>query len=175
MHQLFKNDLILTMQRPNFALTLQNFKSWVAIPYTFDSCCTPDLISSQLLHVEFFSTHYFLNVCQKPLEHPCSGRSFLPPSFFRCKNSNCEPPSPLYNVESIAEALSYLEKHHFPLKCYLYHLQTTLFYGGGGGILLFVYSINHRKFPRLLADIVYIILRLDRLKSYAWSFDNRRP
>ena len=54
------------------------------------------------------------------------------------------PLPPLYNVESIAEAFSYLERHHFSLQCCLYHLQTKLFYGEG--ILLVVY--------RLLADIL---------------------
>ena len=39
------------------------------------------------------------------------------------------PPS--YNVESIAEALSFLERHHFSIQCNSYHLQATLSNGGG--------------------------------------------
>ena len=64
------------------------------------------------------------------LEHACIGRNFLPPSFFAAK--------------TIAEALSYLESHHFSLQCYLYHLQTTLFYGGGDFVVR-LQRKNHRK------------------------------
>ena len=77
------------------------------------------------------------NVCQKSLEHPYSVTNFPSPSYFRCRNDNCEPPS--YNVESIAEALSYLERHHFSFQCYSYQLQTTLLYGGGD----FVVRLQH--------------------------------
>ena len=78
-----------------------------------------------------------LQCLPKVLGHPCSGRNFLPPSFFAAKITILSPLPPSYNVESIAEALIYLERHHFPLQCYLYHLHTTLLYGGGN--LLFVY------------------------------------
>ena len=56
---------------------------------------------------------------------------FNPRPFFAAKIAIVSPLPPLYNVESIAEALSYLERHHFSLQCCLYHLQTTLFDGGG--------------------------------------------
>ena len=46
-----------------------------------------------------------------------------------------------YNVELIAEALSYLERHHFSLQCYSYHLQTTLLYGG----VDFVARLQHKR------------------------------
>ena len=81
------------------------------------------------------------NVCQKSLEHPCSGRNFLPPPFFAAKIAIVSPLPPLYNVEAIAEAHSYLERHHFSLHCYLYHLETTLFYGGGD----FVVRLQHKS------------------------------
>ena len=51
------------------------------------------------------------------------------------------PLPPRYNVESIAEALTYLERHHFSLQCYSYHLQTTLLYGGGD----FVVHLQHKS------------------------------
>ena len=81
------------------------------------------------------------NVCQKSLEHLYSVRNFQPPSYFHCKNDNSEPLPASYNVESMAEALSYLERHHFSLQCYSYHLQTTLFYGAGD----FVVHLQHKS------------------------------
>ena len=66
---------------------------------------------------------------------------FYPRPFFAAKMTVVSPLPPLYNVESIAEALSYLERHHFSLQCYLYHLQTTLFYGGGD----FVVRLQHKS------------------------------
>ena len=66
---------------------------------------------------------------------------FHPRPFFAAKITIMIPLPPLYNVESIAEALSYLERHHFSLQCYLYHLQTTLFYGGGD----FVVRLQHKS------------------------------
>ena len=81
------------------------------------------------------------NVCQKSLEHPYSVKNFPPLSYFRCINDNCEPLPPSYNVESIAEAHSYLERQHFFLQCYSYHLQTTLLYGGGD----FVVRLQHKN------------------------------
>ena len=86
------------------------------------------------------------NVCQKSLEHPCSGRNFQPRPFFAPKITIVSPLPPLCNVETIAEALSYLERHSFFFQCYLYHLHTTLFYGEG--ILLFVYCIHHRTYSK---------------------------
>ena len=68
---------------------------------------------------------------------------FYPRHFFAAKITIVSPLSTLYNIEWIAEALSYLERHNFPFQCYFYHLHTTLCYGEG--IFLFVYSINHRK------------------------------
>ena len=66
---------------------------------------------------------------------------FYPRPFSAAKITIVSPLPPLYNVESIAEALSYLERHHFPLQCYLYHLHTTLFYGGGD----FVVRLLHKS------------------------------
>ena len=66
---------------------------------------------------------------------------FYPRPFFAAKINIVSPLSPLCNVESIAEALSYLERHNVPLQCYLYHLHTTLFYGGGG----FVVRLQHKS------------------------------
>ena len=66
---------------------------------------------------------------------------FYPRSFFAAKITIVNPLPPLYNVEWIAEALSYLEKHNFPLQCNLYHLHTTLFYGGGD----FVVCLKHKS------------------------------
>ena len=51
------------------------------------------------------------------------------------------PLPPSHNVELIAEALSFLEKYHFPLKSYSYHLQTTLFNGGDD----FVVRLQHKS------------------------------
>ena len=56
--------------------------------------------------------------------------------FFAAKITTVSSLPPLNNIESIAEALSYLERHNFPLQCYLYHLHTTLFYGGGDFVVL---------------------------------------
>ena len=50
---------------------------------------------------------------------------------FAAKMTIVSPLPPSYNIESIAEALCYLERHHFSLQYYSYHLQTTLLYGGG--------------------------------------------
>ena len=83
---------------------------------------------------------HIYNVCQKSLEHPYSVRTFPPPSHFRCRNGNCEPLPPSCNVELIAEAFSYLEKHYFSLQCYSYHLQTTLLYGGGDFVVRLQYK-----------------------------------
>ena len=58
--------------------------------------------------------------------HAVVGIFYLRP-FFAAKSTIVSPLSPLHNVEWIAEALSYLERHNFPLQCYLYHLHTTLF------------------------------------------------
>ena len=72
---------------------------------------------------------------------------FYPRPFFAAKLTIVSPLPPLYNVESIAEALSCLERHHFPLQCCLYHLHTTLFYGGGD----FVVRLRHKSrelFPK---------------------------
>ena len=74
------------------------------------------------------------NVCQKSLDHPYSVRNFPPPSFFAAEMTIVRPLLPSYNVESIAKALSYLERHHFSIQCYSYQ-----------GTLQFVCSINHRK------------------------------
>ena len=40
-------------------------------------------------------SEYTYNVCQKSLEHPCSGRNFLPPSFFAAKITNVSPLPPV--------------------------------------------------------------------------------
>ena len=61
---------------------------------------------------------------------------FHPRPVFAAKRTIVSPFPPLCNVKSIAEALSYLERHHFPLQCYLYHLHTTLFHGGGGDFVV---------------------------------------
>ena len=66
---------------------------------------------------------------------------FYPRPFFAAKITIVSPLPPLYNVESIAEALSYLERHHFSLQCYLYPLGTTLFYGEGD----FVVRLQHKS------------------------------
>ena len=66
---------------------------------------------------------------------------FHPRPFFAAKITIVIHLPPLYNVESIAEALSYLERHHFSLQCYLYHPQTTSFYGGGD----FVVRLQHKS------------------------------
>ena len=66
---------------------------------------------------------------------------FYPHPFFAAKITIVSPLPPLYNIELIAEALSYLERHHFPLQCYLYHLHATLFYRGGD----FVVCLRHKS------------------------------
>ena len=112
---------------------------------------------------KFVRLYISYNVYQKSLEHPYSAKNFPPPSYFRCRNDNCEPLPPLYNVESIAEALSYLERHHFSLHCYSYHLQTTLLYGGRDFVVRLqhisqevfqdfwqtLYLRGHRKFKKI--------------------------
>ena len=72
--------------------------------------------------------------------HAVVGIFYLRP-FFAAKITIVSPLPPLYTVEWIAEALSYLERHNVPLQCYLYHLHTTLFYGGGD----FVVCLQHRS------------------------------
>ena len=54
---------------------------------------------------------------------------FLSPSLFCVSRVQAPPPS--YNVESLAETLSYIQMHHFYLKDNSYLLSTTFFYGGG--------------------------------------------
>ena len=66
---------------------------------------------------------------------------FYPCPFFAAKLTIVSPLPPLYNAESIAEALSYLERHNFLLQCYLYYLHTTLFYGVGD----FVVRLQHKS------------------------------
>ena len=76
---------------------------------------------------------------------PCSTHAvvgiFYPLPFFDEKITIVGPLPRLYSVESIAKALSYLEKHHFSLQCYLYHFHTTLFYGGWD----FVVRLQHKS------------------------------
>ena len=66
---------------------------------------------------------------------------FYPRPFFAAKITIVCPLPLLYNVESIAEALSYLERHNIPFQCFLYHLRTTLFYRGGD----FVVCLQHKS------------------------------
>ena len=66
---------------------------------------------------------------------------FYPRPFFAAKIAIVSPLLPLYNVESIAEALSNLERHNFPLQCHLYNLHTLLFYEGGD----FVVRLQHKS------------------------------
>ena len=66
---------------------------------------------------------------------------FYPCPFFMAEMTIVSPHPPLYNVEAIAEALRYLERHHFSLQCYSYHLQTTLLYGEGN----FVARLQHKS------------------------------
>ena len=66
---------------------------------------------------------------------------FYPRPFFAAKITIASSLPPLCNIESIAEALSSLERLPFPLQCYLYHLHTTLFYGGGD----FVVRLQHKS------------------------------
>ena len=66
---------------------------------------------------------------------------FHPHPIFAAEITIVNPLSPSYNVESIAEDLSYLERHHFSLQCYYYHLQTALLYGGGD----FVVRLQHKR------------------------------
>ena len=65
-------------------------------------------------------------------------------------------PFPLsYSVESIDEALSYLERHHFSLQCYSYHLQTTCLNVGGDVVV----RLQHRKCSETLdrrCSILYL-------------------
>ena len=75
-----------------------------------------------------------------PKAHAVAG-SFYPRPFFAAKITIVSPLPPLYNVEWIVEALSYLERHNFPLQCYLYHLHTTLFHGGGD----FIVRLQHKS------------------------------
>jgi len=56
---------------------------------------------------------------------------FHPRPIFAAEMTIVSPLPPSYNVESIAEVLSYLERYHFSLQCYAYHLQTTLLSGEG--------------------------------------------
>ena len=56
---------------------------------------------------------------------------FQPRPTFAAEMTIVSPLPPSYNVESIAEVLSYLERYHFSLQCCSYHLQTTNLYGGG--------------------------------------------
>ena len=60
---------------------------------------------------------------------------FHPHPIFAAEMRIVNPLPPSYNVESIAEALGYLERHHFSLQCYAYYLQTTLFYGEGDFVI----------------------------------------
>ena len=66
---------------------------------------------------------------------------FYPRPFCAANITVVSPLPPLYNVESIAKALSYLERHRFSLQCYSYHLPTTLFFGGGD----FVVHLQHKS------------------------------
>ena len=99
-------------------------------------------------------TFYFFNgmyISLPPVSATMSAKSpwnthavigiFYPRPFFAAKVTIVNPLPPLYNVEWIAEALSYLEIHNFPLQCYLYHLHTTLFYGGED----FVVCLEHKS------------------------------
>ena len=56
---------------------------------------------------------------------------FHPRPIFAAEMTIVSPLPPSYNAESIAEALSYLEKHHFSL-----HLQIALLYGEGDSVFL---------------------------------------
>jgi len=67
----------------------------------------------------------------KVLGTPIQFQEFLPPSYSRGINDNVRPLPPSYIIESVARALSYLERHHFIQARSLYALQTILFYGGG--------------------------------------------
>jgi len=58
-------------------------------------------------------------------------RIFYPHPIFTAEITIVSPLPHSYNVESIAQALSYLETHYFPFQCYSHHLQTTLLYGRG--------------------------------------------
>ena len=88
---------------------------------------------------------------------------FYPRPFFAAKITIVSPLPPLYNVESIAEALSYLERHNFLLQCYLYHLHTTLFYGGRD----FIVRLQHKSqevfqdFWQTLQVLIHKILNSD--------------
>ena len=61
---------------------------------------------------------------------PCNTQAvlgiFYPRPFVAAEMTSVSPLPPSYNVELIAEALSYLERFHFSLQCHLYYLQTTL-------------------------------------------------
>ena len=81
------------------------------------------------------------NVFKRPWNTHAVAGIFYPCPFFAAKIVIASPLPPLYNVESIAEALSYLERHHFSLQCYLYHLETTVFYGGED----FVVRLHHKS------------------------------
>ena len=75
------------------------------------------------------------------MEHHAVVGIFYPRPFCAAKLTIVSHLSPLYNVEWIAEARSYLERHNFPLQRYLYHLHTTLSYGGGD----FVVCLQHKS------------------------------
>ena len=97
------------------------------------------------------------------------------------------PLPPLYNAELMAEALSYLGRHHFPLHCYSHHLQTTLFYGGGDFVVrllhkshavvhdlwqtLYVYGLLSLRAATLCFGFIAVTSDLyKRHKNYAYDY-----
>ena len=75
------------------------------------------------------------NVCQNTWNAYTVLRNFYPilfPSHLWVYKS----PPPLYNGRSLARTLSYLEKPYLSQKCKSYALQTTLFWGGGGFVVI---------------------------------------
>ena len=66
---------------------------------------------------------------------------FHPCPIFIAEMTIVSPLPPSYNVESIAKALSYLERHHFSLQCYSYYFQTKVLYRGGD----FVVHLQHKS------------------------------
>ena len=69
-----------------------------------------------------WNTHTVLGIF-----HPCP--------IFTAEMTMVSPLPSSYNVELIAEALSFMERYHFSLQSYSYHLQTALFNGGGNFVV----------------------------------------
>ena len=74
----------------------------------------------------------------------------------------CKPPLS-YNVEPLAETLSYVKMHHFYQQGYSYLLHTTLLYGGGNFLnflclfFIFIYINKNSSTTYLL---IYLLLVL---------------